>query len=125
MSQIKESINLGFLSLIASSSTLICCALPALFVTLGAGATLASIVNIFPELIIISKYKIYISIFTLLFLIIAGILIKKASLQPCPTDPNLRDICMKTRKRSRVIYLTSVFIFTFASIFTYIIPTLM
>ena len=125
MSQIKESINLGFLSLIASSSTLICCALPALFVTLGAGATLASIVNIFPELIIISKYKIYISIFALLFLIIAGILIKKASLQPCPTDPNLRDICMKTRKRSRVIYLTSVFIFTFASIFTYIIPTLM
>ena len=125
MSQIKESINLGFLSLIASSSTLICCALPALFVTLGAGATLASIVNIFPELIIISKYKIYISIFTLLFLIIAGILIKKASLQPCPTDPNLRDICMRTRKRSRVIYLTSVFIFTFASVFTYIIPTLM
>lgn len=125
MSQIKESINLGFLSLIASSSTLICCALPALFVTLGAGATLASIVNIFPELIIISKYKIYISIFALLFLIIAGVLIKKASLQPCPTDPNLRDICMKTRKRSRVIYLTSVFIFTFASIFTYIIPTLM
>jgi len=125
VSQIKESINLGFLSLIASSSTLICCALPALFVTLGAGATLASIVNIFPELIIISKYKIYISIFTLLFLIIAGILIKKASLQPCPTDPNLRDICMKTRKRSRVIYLTSVFIFTFASVFTYIIPTLM
>jgi len=125
VSQIKESINLGFLSLIASSSTLICCALPALFVTLGAGATLASIVNIFPELIIISKYKIYISIFALLFLIIAGVLIKKASLQPCPTDPNLRDICMKTRKRSRVIYLTSVFIFTFASIFTYIIPTLM
>ncbi len=125
MSQIKESINLGFLSLIASSSTLICCALPALFVTLGAGATLASIVDVFPELIIISKYKIYISIFALLFLIIAGILIKNASLQPCPTDPNLKDICIKTRKRSKIIYIISVFIFAFASIFTYIIPTLM
>tara|TARA_B100000965_G_scaffold210668_1_gene176035 strand:- start:86 stop:463 length:378 start_codon:yes stop_codon:yes gene_type:complete len=125
VSQIKESINLGFLSLIASSSTLICCALPALFVTLGAGATLASIVDVFPELIIISKYKIYISIFALLFLIIAGILIKNASLQPCPTDPNLKDICIKTRKRSKIIYIISVFIFAFASIFTYIIPTLM
>ena len=125
MSQIKESINLGFLSLIASSSTLICCALPALFVTLGAGATLASIVDVFPELIIISKYKIYISIFALLFLIIAGILIKNASLQPCPTDPNLKDICIKTRKRSKIIYIISVFIFAFASIFTYIIPTLL
>ncbi len=125
MSQIKESTNLGFLSLIASSSTLICCALPAVFVTLGAGATLASIVNIFPELIIISKYKIYITIFALLILIFAGVLIKKASLQPCPTDPNLRDMCMKTRKRSKIIYITSVFIFAFASIFTYIVPTLM
>ena len=125
MSQIKESINLGFLSLIASSSTLICCALPALFVTLGAGATLVSIIDVFPELIIISKYKIYISIFALLFLIIAGILIKNASLQPCPTDPNLKDICIKTRKRSKIIYIISVFIFAFASIFTYIIPTLM
>ena len=125
MSQIKESINLGFLSLIASSSTLICCALPALFVTLGAGATLVSIIDVFPELIIISKYKIYISIFALLFLIIAGILIKNASLQPCPTDPNLKDICIKTRKRSKVIYIISIFIFVFASIFTYIVPTLM
>ena len=125
MSQIKESNGLGLLALLASSSTLICCALPAMFVSLGAGATLASIVNIFPELIIISKYKVYISVFTLLFLVIAGILIKNASLQPCPTDPNLRDICVKTRKKSLVIYIISVFIFTFASIFTYIIPTLM
>ena len=124
MSQIKES-SLGFLTLLASSSTLICCALPAIFVALGAGATLTSIVNIFPELIIISKFKVYISVFALLFLIIAGILIKKASLQPCPTDPRLRDICIKTRKKSKNIYIISVFIFAFASIFTYIVPTLM
>ncbi len=124
MSQIKESNGLGLLSLLASSSTLICCALPALFVSLGAGATLASIVNVFPELIIISKYKIYISAFALLFLIVAGILIKNASVQPCPTDPNLRDICIKTRKKSKIIYIISVFIFAFASIFTYIVPKL-
>mgnify|MGYP006228042191 FL=1 len=105
MSQIKESNGLGLLSLLASSSTLICCALPALFVSLGAGATLASIVNVFPELIIISKYKVYISAFALLFLIIAGILIKNASVQPCPTDTNLRDICIKTRKKSKIIYI--------------------
>tara|TARA_B100000902_G_scaffold164598_1_gene159635 strand:+ start:946 stop:1323 length:378 start_codon:yes stop_codon:yes gene_type:complete len=124
VSQIKESNGLGLLSLLASSSTLICCALPALFVSLGAGATLASIVNVFPELIIISKYKIYISAFALLFLIVAGILIKNASVQPCPTDPNLRDICIKTRKKSKIIYIISVFIFAFASIFTYIVPKL-
>lgn len=120
---IKENTSkLGFLTLLASSSTLLCCALPALFVMLGAGATFASIVNIFPELIIISKYKIYISIFTLFILIIAGWFIKKAELLPCPVDPQLRDICLKSRKRSKILYQVSLYIFVFASFFTYILP---
>ena len=57
----NESMKLGLITLFASSSTLICCALPALFVLLGAGATFASLVNFFPQLIIISQYKISIS----------------------------------------------------------------
>tara|TARA_B100001059_G_scaffold233388_1_gene273324 strand:- start:13 stop:390 length:378 start_codon:yes stop_codon:yes gene_type:complete len=118
----NESIKLGLITLFASSSTLVCCALPALFVLLGAGATFASIVNFFPQLIVISQYKISISIFTGIILIIAGALIKKSSLLPCPTDPHLRDTCIKTRKRSKAIYLTSVAIFLFASFFTYILP---
>jgi hypothetical protein len=118
----NESIKLGLITLFASSSTLICCALPALFVLLGAGATFASIVNFFPQLIIISQYKITISIITGIILIIAGILIKKASLLPCPIDPSLKDACLKTRKRSKVIYFISTAIFVFASFFTYILP---
>ena len=46
------------LSLFASFSTLICCALPALLITLGMGAALASIISVFPWITIISKYKI-------------------------------------------------------------------
>ena len=118
----NESIKLGLITLFASSSTLICCALPALFVLLGAGATFASLVNFFPQLIIISQYKISISIFTGIILIIAGALIKRSSLLPCPTDPDLRDMCLKTRKRSKVIYFASIGIFFFASFFTYILP---
>ena len=52
----------------------------------------------------------------------AGLLIKKASLLPCPTDPDLRDTCLKTRKRSKVIYFASIGIFVFASFFTYVLP---
>ncbi len=118
----NESIKLGLITLFASSSTLICCALPALFVLLGAGATFASIVNFFPQLIIISQYKVTISIITGIILIIAGILIKKASLLPCPIDPSLKDTCLKTRKRAKVIYFISTAIFVFASFFTYILP---
>ena len=44
-------------SLLASGSTLICCALPALLVTLGAGATLSSLVAAFPALVWLSEHK--------------------------------------------------------------------
>ena len=122
MSNNKETSNVGIISLLASSTTLICCALPALFVALGAGATLASLTNIFPQLIVISHYKVSISIGTLLILFIAGIFIKKAESLPCPVDPMLKDICLKTRKRSKVMFYTSVIIFLSASFFTYLLP---
>ena len=47
------------LSLFASAGTLVCCALPALFVTLGAGAALAGLVGEFPQLVWLSTYKLY------------------------------------------------------------------
>tara|TARA_X000000368_G_scaffold34954_1_gene25594 strand:+ start:3403 stop:3774 length:372 start_codon:yes stop_codon:yes gene_type:complete len=118
-----ESTRIAIISLFASSSTLICCALPALFVFIGAGASFASLVNIFPQLIIISQYKIQISIGTLIILLIAGILIKKSDSLPCPIDPKLRNICLKTRKKSKAMYYISVIIFLSASFFTYLLPT--
>jgi hypothetical protein len=122
MSVKKQSSKLGIFTLLVSTSTLICCALPALFVLLGAGATLASLVNTFPELIIISQYKIQISLFTLVILVAAGVLIKRAEKLPCPVDPDLRYICLKTRRNNKFVYFISVGIFLFASIFTYILP---
>ena len=117
-----NSNKIGLFALLTSSSTLICCALPSLFVAIGAGATLASVVNFFPQLIIISKYKIYISVFTLIILTIAGWIIYKARYIPCPIDKDLRNACLKTRKQSRVLYLFSLIIFISASFFTYILP---
>ena len=118
-----ESTRIAIISLFASSSTLICCALPALFVFIGAGASFASLINIFPQLIIISHYKIQISIGTLIILLIAGILIKKSDSLPCPIDTKLRNICLKTRKKSKAMYYISVIIFLSASFFTYLLPT--
>ena len=96
-----KSAKLGIISLVASSSTLICCALPAMFVAIGAGATFASLTSTFPQLIIISQYKVPISIITLIILLFAGVFIKKSDSIPCPVDPDLRDICLKTRKNSK------------------------
>ena len=62
----------NFFALFASSSTLVCCALPAIFVALGAGASFASLVSTFPFLITLSQYKLYITFFALVMLLIAG-----------------------------------------------------
>ena len=98
MTKKQESSKLGLLTLLASTSTLICCALPALFVTLGAGATFASMVNAFPHLVIISHYKVFISLATLIILVIAGLLIEKSKYDPCPVDQNLRYLFTNKKK---------------------------
>jgi len=114
----------NFISLFASSSTLICCALPAIFVVLGAGTSFASLITVFPFLITLSQYKLYITLFALIMLALAGYINYKTFYMPCPADPELGKLCMKTRKRSRYIYYLSLLLFIFATIFTYIIPRL-
>ena len=71
MSRKDNSFKIGIITLLASSSTLICCALPALFILMGAGATLATLVDFFPQLILISKYKVYITVSTAIILMAA------------------------------------------------------
>ena len=56
----KKNIIIPLISLFTSLGTLLCCALPALMVSIGAGAVLAGLVSNFPELIFLSKYKIYV-----------------------------------------------------------------
>ena len=120
--QVISDKSANFFSLFASSSTLICCAFPALFVALGAGASFVSLVSTFPFLIVLSQYKIYITSFATLIILVAGYVNYKTYLLPCPSDSESGRLCMQTRKRSRMIYYFSVAIFLFATIFTYIVP---
>ena len=112
----------NFLSLLASSSTLICCGLPSLFIVLGAGASFANLITIFPFLIVLSHYKLYITIFALLMIIFAGQVNYKTYYMPCPSDPELGRVCIRARKHSRYIYYFSLALFIFATLFTYVIP---
>ena len=114
--------NTNLVSLLASSSTLICCALPAIFVLLGAGASFVTLINIFPFLVTVSQYKTYITVFAFTIILFAGIVNYKTYRMPCPIDPELKKICLTTRKRSRFIYYISVTIFIFSTTFTYFIP---
>jgi len=112
----------NFLSLFASSSTLICCALPSLFVVLGAGASFASLLTVFPFLIVLSQYKLAISLTAFTTIALAGFAHYKTAHLPCPADPELGRACLQSRRRARLVYYVSVSIFTFATIFTYLVP---
>ena len=97
-------------SLFASSSTLVCCAIPALLVAIGAGAALSSLVSVFPQIVWLSENKT--AVFGLAGLMLAGsgILQWRNRHAPCPTDPALRDACLKTRKISWAVYLSLIHI---------------
>jgi hypothetical protein len=112
----------NFFSLFASSSTLICCALPSLFVVLGAGASFASLLTVFPFLIVLSQYKLAISLTAFTTIALAGFAHYKTARLPCPADPELGRVCLQSRQRARLVYYVSVSIFAFATIFTYLVP---
>ena len=119
---IKSNKLVNYLSLFTSSGTIICCALPALLVSMGAGAVLSSFIAVFPQLVILSIYKIPIFIGAFIMLIIAGMLQYQTKGLPCPADKKQVYACMQTRKASIIIYFTSVGIFIIGLLFAFIIP---
>jgi hypothetical protein len=120
----KSNLLTSIATLFASSSTLICCAIPALLVALGAGATLSTVVSIFPKIVWISEHKIEVFTFAGVMLTISGYMQWRGRFAPCPVDPVLRDACMRTRKTSLVVYLTSLFVYLTGGWFAFVQPML-
>jgi hypothetical protein len=120
--QAKSSFLASLLSLFASSSTLICCALPALLVALGAGAALATLVGAFPQIVWLSEHKVELFIFAGLMLAASGALQWINRNAPCPVDPALRNACLRTRKVSLRVYWVSVGIYLLGGFFAFVLP---
>lgn len=119
---VKTSYISSLLSLFASTSTLICCAIPALLVSLGAGAALASLVSVFPQIVWISEHKEAIFLISSALMLAGGILQWRNRFAPCPVDPDLRNACLKTRKTSLRIYLVSLVLLAIGGWFAFIQP---
>ena len=112
------------LSLFASSSTLVCCALPALLVALGAGAALSSLVSVFPQVVWLSEHKEGLFAFAGLAMAASGVLQWRNRYAPCPTDPMLRQACLSTRKTSLRLYVFSVLVYLVGGWFAFVQPWL-
>lgn len=118
----KLSKTIDAFTMLASFSTLFCCALPALFVAIGAGATLAGLVSNVPQLIWLTEHKIA------LFAIAGGMLATSGFMRyasrnaPCPIDPVKASACQSLRKTSFVIYTISLGMYATGFSFAFIAP---
>jgi len=99
--------GLTWLALLTTTGTLVCCALPIALVTLGLGATVAAMTSAFPVLIVLSKYKIWVFIFSAAMLLVSGWVLYRPG-RSCPLDPRLGEACSRLNKWSRTIYWSSV-----------------
>ena len=108
------------LSLFTSLGTLLCCALPALLVTLGMGATLAGLIGTAPWITAISDYKAIVFAIAGLLIVFAGILQWRARHAPCPADPVKAKACNRLRKFSWVILGTAAFLYLVGFFFAFI-----
>jgi hypothetical protein len=122
--ELRGSLWSALLSIFTSSSTLICCALPALLVSLGAGAALAGLVSAVPQLVWLSAHKGLVFGLAGVMLAVAGALQYRARFAPCPADPRLAAACTRTRRISLSVYLLSLAIYTVGVVFAFVLPLL-
>lgn len=112
----------AYLSLFGSLGTLLCCALPSLFVALGMGATLVSVLGTFPQLIWLSEQKVWLFAGSIALLVATFFVRRWSARRPCPID--LKASCERTKKWSGVIFWGAVGINLFGIFFTYVLPKL-
>jgi hypothetical protein len=110
--------------LLASTSTLVCCVLPVALVSLGAGATLVSLLTAFPQLIWLSEHKGLVFGFVALCLLAGGLVLWSARRLPCPVDPVAARACIRWRRASAALYGLSLAAFAMGASFAFLLPRL-
>ena len=115
---------LAGLALISSLGTLVCCALPALLVALGAGAVMASLVSAAPQIVLLSEHKL--AVFATAALLIAtGAGVRHATRNaPCPVDSGEAETCRRLRRSGGIVLMCSAVVLAVGFFFAFVAPLL-
>lgn len=116
---------LSLAALLGSTTTIVCCFLPALFVTLGFGATFATLLGFFPQLTWISEHKGLFFAGAGALILIAGVLQWRSRQTECPIDPTLAEGCGTARSWSKPMLILSVSLYSLGFIFAFLIPVML
>jgi len=113
------------LALFGSFGTLFCCALPALLVSIGAGAAVIGLVSTFPQLVWLSEHKVGLFIFAGIMLTLSGIMRYLTRNAPCPADPAKAKTCARMRRISFGVFVFSLGMYAIGFYFAFIAQHLM
>ena len=119
MDREKKSLLTQILVLFASSSTLVCCAIPALLVAIGATGALISLFSNIPFLITISENKEIVFIISGLLIITAFWTQRKDEIDSCELDDSLTMSCNNLKKINKKILYSSLFIYLVGLFFAF------
>jgi hypothetical protein len=117
----RRNVGVAVGSLVASSATLVCCVLPAVFVSLGAGAAVVGLVSAVPQLVWLSQHKVGVFSAAALLLAASGLLILNARRLPCPVDPAAARSCTRLRRISTVLYGVSALSLLVGATFAFVL----
>jgi len=112
--------GLTLFTLFLSTGTLLCCVLPILFVSLGLGAAVASLISDFPIIITLFQYQIWIFIASAGLLTLTAWLLWRSS-RSCPADPKLAALCGRIQVWNKRIFGLALVIWLIGFTVTYII----
>jgi hypothetical protein len=112
------------LALFTSFGTLICCALPALFVALGMGAAVAGMVAAVPQLVWLSEHKLWVFGGSALMIAAAWTMHYAARNAACPVDPAQARACARLRKFSAVVLVIASLAWLAGAFVAFIAPKL-
>jgi hypothetical protein len=113
----------SWFGLFSSFGTLLCCAIPSTLVLLGFGATLASFLGNFPQLIWLSENKGYVFGFSFVMLGVSYAGQKYSQTQVCPIDK--KEDCEKTKDWSRPLFWMSLAINVIGSFYAFVLPKIL
>jgi hypothetical protein len=124
VSVLRRNLVLSAATLLSSAGTLVCCVLPAVLVTLGAGAALAGLVAAVPQLVWLSEHKVLVFGIAFALLLASGGATWYSRTLPCPSDPVAAQSCQRLRRVNVTLYCIALISFALGLTFAFILPRL-
>jgi hypothetical protein len=121
-SALKRNVGITSVSALASTATLVCCVLPAVLVSVGAGATLVSLLGQFPQLIWLSQHKAWVFGFAGICLLGSAMVLHWQRSLPCPADPAKGRQCAQLRRYSSWMFGFALSAFVLGACFAFVLP---